>query len=169
MTRVPLSILLASLICVLSAGPAQAQNNDDEDSRLTLARLKGVAVSVQIPAEVGSKMVVQAEVELQLRQAGVPVITTEEAMNRDGAFGAFLKVIVGVAKLPQSDTAICQLHVVVTQAVTCKANGELALASTWAIDRTGPWPVASLPKFREKIADYLKVFINAWYAANPKR
>jgi len=167
--------VLAALALLFSAGglaPLLGQG-DDESTRMTLAGVRGVRVVVQVSDsdEVRKDGLIQSQlqtdVELKLRQAGITVLSQQEAH-----IGPWLSVTVSTLNVSSRTStgmyAVCmtaELH----QWVTLTRNPPVRVwVSTWSA-RGQFGATAHLSSVRDLIRDMTDQFINAYLAANPKR
>jgi len=149
---------------------------DDEANRKTLAGLNGVQVWVgSIPDEVQrdglDTMQIRTDVELKLRQAGIPVPTEQQSLSRVNA--PVLYVNIGALKrrpgvVLYAFWANVELH----QFVRLTRNPAVTVrVATWsapgALGMVGQENLRS--HVRDEIRDQTDRFINAYLAANPKR
>jgi len=168
--------LLAALVLLPATviSPLLGQG-DDEDTRKTLVGLNGVYVwvgSIQDEAQRDGldTMQIRTDVELKLRQAGIPVLIEEQSMSRVDA--PVLFVVLNAVKNPEvplyAFSANVELHQVVrlirNPAATIRAATWTATGFTGMVGRDHP------PRLlRDEIRDLIDRFINAYLAANPKR
>src|SRR6266516_1438415 len=120
--------------------PALGSCADDGDfARATLRGLQGVYVLIEdiTPENERAGLTtqqLQTDVEGQLRHAGMPVLTKEQAFRVQGA--PFLYVYVHLVPHPIGLTAYCIL-VEVNQRASLALNGSSAYVSTWSGQRLG--------------------------------
>ncbi len=162
-----------ALICV-AASTAIA---DDEIERKTLVGLGGVQVAI---GEIGpeaerkgfARSTIQTDVELRLRQAGIPVLSKAQSTATPGS--PLLSVVVGV-DVPdsRSSSGLCAwaVQVQLYQEVTLgRDRGVATSAPTWEGTRGfGTVGEKRLSDLRGVVRDKVDEFINAYLAANPKR
>ena len=147
---------------------ANARAADDEFGRLSLRGLKGVVVLVSpLPVEVEQNglmaSAIQTDVELRLRQAGIPILNST---RRSPA------LIVGVDILTYSDgTWPFLIGVAVSQSVILSRDPSILLPSveTWNENIYGSLGRKNVRSLRDHIKDSVDKFINAYLAANPKK
>ena len=111
---------------------------DDGDlARVTLRGLQGVYVLLEdVQPEMAraglTTQQLQIDVEWQLRQAGIPVLTKDQAFRVQGA--PYLYVYVHLLPHPIGLTAYSSL-VEVNQRASLDLNGSSASVSTWGVQR----------------------------------
>lgn len=161
--------------CLLFAMTAAA---DDETQRKTLAGLQGVAVEVvplddpQVERDGLSPSATQTDVELRLRQPGIPVLTREQSFRTPGK--PFLVLSIGVLKATLNgglDIYPYSIKLTLEQLVIlARSPGIRGLAVTWsATGMTGVVARERLSTIRDNVRDMVDQFINAYLAANPKK
>lgn len=163
---------LAALLLLSTAIPSRLSGQDDQFSRKTLVGLKGVYVLVeqigdQAQRDGLSRDQVQTDVELRLRQAGVRVLSQEDALTTLG--GAYLYIVVHAFKNPGGLYAF-NVTVELKQRVTLARDSTItAVAATWSpepiLGTVGPEHLGTV---RDAIRDLADQFVNAYLAANPK-
>ena len=146
---------------------------DSQHTRKTLAGVKGVCVAVEPIKEDAERDglgrdQVNTDVELKLRQAGVTVLTQEQALSSAGA--VYLHVNVHTLKSTQGDLYAYDVHLEVHQPVRLIRDPTVAaLAATWSVGSLGLAGAERLRSVRDIVRDQTDQFINAYLAANPKR
>ena len=146
---------------------------DNEETRRTLAGLKGMSVVVTVPAEAqrdgADSIQVRTDVELRLRQAGIAVHDEQPPVSKP-AENASLFVNVLAFKHSTGIYAF-YLTVELRQDVMLIRNPPVPLnPPTWS---TGYLGVSGSDAFarlvRDRLRDLTDQFLNAYLAANPKR
>lgn len=166
------TIVAACLLFVMIAAA------DDEIQRKTLAGLQGVAVEVvplddpQVERDGLSPSAIQTDVELRLRQAGIPVLSREQSFRTPGK--PFLVLSIGALKAtPSSGLDIYPYSIKLTfeqLVILARSPGTRGLAVTWsATGKTGVVGRERLSTIRDNVRDMVDQFINAYLAANPKK
>jgi hypothetical protein len=157
-------------LCLLAVtgGPARAQSDTDL-SRATLRGVAGVAVVIENLKQDAQldglhQADIQADVELELRRAGIRVLTDTESAY--AAAQPWLYVDVNTVKRDGEYLFAVGVHL--NQSVTL-ASGERAFAATWQISFVGSVGAANLPQVRGEVTGTVRKFVGAWLAANPKR
>jgi hypothetical protein len=118
--------------------PALGSCADDGDfARATLRGLQGVYILIEdLPPESEqaglTTQQLQTDVEEQLRHAGIPVLTKDQAFRLQGA--PYLYVYVHLVPHPMGLTAYSIL-VEVNQRASLDLNGSSASVSTWGVQR----------------------------------
>ena len=140
-------------------------------TRQTLAGLRGVSVLVERISDAAQRDglladQIQTDVEVKLRQAGIPVLTSAES-STDSPYlyvnPQLFKNTVGLY--------VYNLEVRLDQAVSLRRQPSISTtAPTWsATAQYGTVAPAALGSVRDRIRDLTDQFINAYLAANPKR
>jgi len=163
-----------ALLSATAVSPLVGQE-DSPTSRQTLAGLKGVYVKAWVPDSAEAvrdglyQSQVQTDMELKLRQAGIPVLSLEEIASTTGQPSLVANVLV-----VRNSTGLYAYSVSVElfQAVRPVRNPSVAVpAGTWW---TGTIVGIAQPRrladaTRGTVRDLTDQFINAYLAANPKR
>ena len=148
---------------------------DNDNTRNTLVGLRGVCVSVTPIDEDAQRMgltqiQVQTDVELKLRQAGIPVLTEGEAGSTPGVPYLYVELITLQPRAIRNVYAY-NVEIELVQTIHLARNSEFGLGTTWSatgvIGTVGENNLAS--SVRETVRDQTDQFINAYLAANPKR
>src|SRR6267143_51456 len=154
-----------ALFFVVAVSPLLGQG-DDESTRKTLAGLHGVRVVVRMSdsdeTRTGglSQSQLQTDVEIKLREAGITVLSQQEAQS--GTLGVDVNLLnLGSPTNPLSLYALCltlELH----QWVRLKRNPSVTVwVSTWST--TGQMGTTARPSsVRDIIRDMTDHFINAY-------
>ena len=181
-----MTVTRAVVFCLLVVltRPAYA---DDEAKRRTAAQgnprtlrgLPGVCVLVEHlgeDAERGglNRTTIQTDVELQLRLAGIRVLTAEESLEALSSPCLYVQVLCAVSRegpATLNGLYVCSVRVGVYQAVRL-TNGESTMAETWEAPFAGVGTVG--PAYlgrgvRDEVKDGVNEFINAWLAVNPRK
>jgi len=163
---------LAALALLFAAVASPLVGQGEE----TLAGLKGVSVYVErIKDEVQraglEENQIRTDVELRLRQAGVPVLTKQQSF--DSAGSPLLDVDVHAVKVTNEGVESFYIfHVLIelNQSVRLVRKPSLRVhATTWATGGTvGAIAADKLGSIRDIVRDQVDQFINAYLAANPK-
>ena len=147
------SVVLLSLMSILNVAVA------DDDIKLTRPSLRGikvVGVSVSVTESASAKGlidkgVIQTDVELRLRKAGIRVISENDKINVINVLdsGAFISVGLGVIDVGQG---LCAVHwdVKVEQATRLARDSSIIvpLAVTWSTGGTGVLNVVEATSMR---------------------
>ncbi len=163
-------VVLAACTAGLGATTRLAAQDTDV-TRATLKGLPGVCVvvdGIQPDAERDGlmKAAIQTDVEVQLRVAGIPVLTVEEMLK--SVPRPFLRVQINTVS-SKARLYAYSVHIGVDQLVLLK-NGQRAIATTWApVSEIGLVESESLRLVRDSVKDRVNEFINAWLMVNPKK
>ena len=150
--------------------PALGRCADDGDfARATLRGLQGVYVLLEdIKPEMAraglTTQQLQTDVEGQLRQAGMPVLTKDQAFRMQGA--PYLYIYVHLLPHPIGLTAYSIL-VEVNQRASLDLNGSSAYVSTWSMQRLGTIGSAHLATIRNDVRNQVDHFITVYRSVNP--
>jgi hypothetical protein len=150
--------------------PALGRCADDGDfARATLRGLQGVYVLIEdmkpdIERAGLTTQQLQTDVEGQLRHAGLPVLTKDQAFRVQGA--PFLYVYVHLLPHPIGLTAYSIL-VEVNQRASLDLTGSSAYVSTWSVQRLGTVGSRHLAKIQNDIRSQVDHFINVYHSVNP--
>jgi hypothetical protein len=150
---------------------------DNETERATLRGLQGVQVAVEdVRPEAEqfglTRQQLQTDVELQLRQAGIPVLTKEERFGIPGApwlyinVNTFLRPEVGLS--PSTGLAAYNIKVELRQLASLTTDGSLADVITWSVGFTGSVSNVRLADIRSDVRNYVDRFINAYLSVHPR-
>jgi hypothetical protein len=168
--RCPLSLITVLLVTATAAMPQL-----DSDSNLkTLQGLMGVNVLVLGPgpeaeADGLKQTVIQTDVELRLRQAGIKVLTQTERLAAPG--GPYLLIRADTLRI-KSAPGLYAYSVIVELAQFIRLDHDpsiIARGTTWS--PTGVIGIVGsgeLNQIRDRIKDQVDRFINAWLSVNPK-
>jgi len=159
--------VFASVILV-AAAPIRA---DDERQRQTLAGLRGVSIVVEDVNPDAEKdgltaAALHADIEGKLRQAGIAVLTEDQAARASGAPHLYLKL-----SAMKHAAGFYAFHIqlgVRQRVILLRASRGIGFATTWsATDVLGTVNWASLPSIREDVMAKVDQFTKAYLAANP--
>jgi hypothetical protein len=140
--------------------------NDEPINRQSLKGIKGFRVVIQ---DIGSDAVadgltvnqLQTDVELRLRKAGVTVLET-------GVDVPFLSVRAALFKTSPGGVYANTCMVEFYQQVSVK-NGTFLFAATWSVQYLGTVGNESMSQtIRERVADQVDQFLNAYLSVNPR-
>ena len=149
--------------------PALGRCADDGDlARVTLRGLQGVYVLIEdLPPESEraglTTQQLQTDVEGQLRHAGIPVLTKDQAFHVQGA--PYVYVYVHLLPHPIGLTAYSSL-VEVNQRAALDRNGSSASVSTWSVQRFGTVGSRHLTQIRDDVRGQIDYFINVYRRVN---
>jgi len=150
--------------------PALGRCADDGDfARATLRGLQGVSVLIEDVkpemAQAGlTTQQLQTDVEGQLRHAGIPVLTKDQAFRLRGA--PYLYVYVHLVPHPIGLT-VYSILVEVNQRASLDRNGSSASVSTWSVQRLGTIGRRHLATIRNDVRNQVDHFIHVYRSVNP--
>jgi len=154
----------------LSGGRSWA--GDSEQEHAMLRGVEGVEVAVEnFPPDVEraglTRQRLQTDVELQLRKAGIRVLTQEERLGMLGA--PWLYVNIHVVPRPEVGTAAYHIHITVKQQAYLETDASRPrVVSTWWVGSTGSVGIAYLSTIRNSVRDDVDHFINAYLSVHPR-
>ncbi len=144
--------------------------SDSDTARETLRGLPGVFVAVEALAPAVERAgltthQLHTDVEVQLQQAGIRILTKEEWLIVTGQ--PFVYVHVQVFLPPQGQAAY---HITTEfyQRASLDAHASSALVATWTTAYLGLVDVNALHTLRDHVRAYIDEFINAYYSVNPR-
>ena len=138
-------------------------------SRATLRGLQGVYILLEdVTPEMAQAGLttpqLHTDVEWQLRQAGIPVLTKDQAFRLQGA--PYVYVYVHLVPHPIGLTAYTIL-IEVNQRALLDLNGSSASVSTWSVQRLGTVGSTHLQTIRNDVRNQVDHFITAYRSVNP--
>jgi hypothetical protein len=142
---------------------------DDGDlARATLQGLQGVYILIEdvTPEMARAGLTTQqlhAEVERQLRHAGIPVLTKDQAFRLQGA--PYLYVYVHLLPHPIG-LMVYSILVEVNQRASLDRNGASAYVSTWSVQRFGTVGSRHLATIRDDVRGQIDYFITIYSSVN---
>lgn len=159
------------LVClVLTGSNAIAQNFGQKDS---LAGLKAISVVIDkidsdAEAEGLRKDQIQTDVELQLRKAGVSIITPK-SVNEINLPELYVQVSALKLKNSLAGVWTFSISIEVIQPVYLATNtSKLITGTTWATSTMGSVGTANIRQIRESVRDAVDQFLNDYLSVNPK-
>lgn len=178
-------IFLAVSIAILGITSSSSAlfDRNQEDARSTLKGLKGIGVIVSFETDemrnlkkIGlTEEVIQADVELQVRSAGINVISKKEDIKQAPGFPQLVIQVVGYSTLTKGDKAkgiAFFIQTELNQRILLVRNPDInALAGTWAssIVGLGYTDEGIAADIRNGVKDCVDIFIKAYLSVNPKR
>jgi hypothetical protein len=158
------------LVAVLASDPFMSRAlGDSASERETLRGVSAIRVVVgtldpQAERDGLRQSTLQTDIELKLRQAGIPVVDT-------AGTEPFLNVVVHAVALERpSGLYAYTIHVQFFQVVVLRRDRNIpALGATWSGQlTTGTVGADNLSAVRSSVRDRVDEFVNAYLAANPK-
>jgi hypothetical protein len=166
MTRRLATIWLVTVFLVgIASLSIQAQ--DDEVFNASLKGISAVFVWVEpLPSgakELGlSEEIIQTDVELKLRLAGMRVVKQEEGVKLPGSPYVYVRVTV------TDGAGVADINVNLRQNVLLARNRQFALAAeTWSKGFLMVLPTSQ--RIRVEVKDLVDKFLNAWLSVNSKK
>lgn len=143
---------------------------DDEAARATLKGLPGVVVGVgniapEIEPSGVTKQQLQTEVEQQLRRAGLPVFSSQEASTRPDM--AFFAVYVTTLR-HTGDLYAYAVDLAVYQAAGLLRDPTPRSLTTWAVGSIALVEASDLGAIFTSVSQQVDQFIQAYRAVNPR-
>ena len=142
------------------------------NQRDVLAGLQGVYVGVEeIGPEVEkyslTKQVLQTDVELRLRQCGVRVLSQEEFRQTVGRSILYINITPAINE--KFDLAAVTIQVELNElAFLVRGPTTCVRCATWVNGSTMVVGKARINEVRDKVKEFVDMFINDYLAANPK-
>src|SRR5262245_5021132 len=160
---------LAVLCGILGVAGGRSWADDSELERATLRGLQGVDELVaDLKPEVEraglTRQQLQTAVEMQLRQAGIPLVTSAERGHVAGK--PFVAVQVHVVPRADGLLAAYAITVELYQVAALEKDGFKATVSTWSVGATGSIGIPLLDTLRDSVKDAVAQFINAYLSVN---
>ena len=146
---------------------------DSEMNRATLKGLKGVRVLVEdLTPEVEREGLVKADlqksVEERLRQAGIRILTQEEAVKTPGEPYLYVNINISFAK--GGDVCSYSIDAALIQNVTlARSPRQTTYGVTWSTGGVGLIAKKSLRELKESVEEIADVFAKAFLSVNPKK
>ena len=153
----------------------RAYASDTKSDSLSLRGLKGVEVLVEGPKDDAkraglTKSQLQTDVELRLRQLGIPVLTQEQSLAAPGAPYLYVNVN-SYQRDPDVPVLDFAIRVELNQKVVLVRDSTIRVtAATWSgsvLSYAGTEVFAN--HVREKLRTYVDRFANAYLEQNPKK
>jgi hypothetical protein len=162
---------LAVLWGMIGLAGARSWATDSERTRATLRGVAGIQVVI---ADVGpdveraglTRQQLHTAVEAQLRQAGIPLVTSAERVHVPGQ--PFLAVAMHVVPRADGILAAYAITVEVYQITSLETAAVKAAVSTWSVGATGSIGLPLLATLRDSVTDAVKHFIDAYLSVNPR-
>jgi hypothetical protein len=164
LARLATMCLAMMLLVGISSPAARAQTKYENDTLKGINALFVIVENLSSGAtELGlTKEVLQTDVELKLRLAGISVVTQEAGVKLPGTPYLWVQVTV------TEGAHAANIAVAVRQDVRLERNDGLAFgASTWDVNLTVASPTAQ--GIRDYNKDIVDQFLNAWLSVNPKK
>lgn len=168
-----ISLLLICSTCLLLGGltlnSVLGQGDGQDVSRDSMRGLKGVRVVVEplgVDAEKAGleQATLQTDIELKLRQAGVPVLVKDEAFNTP--LDSYLRVKIMFVK-GRLWTSAYSISLQLSQPAKL-ANGSTCFAVTWTKGELGMISAGKIAGLRKNVSDLTDIFLNDFLAVNPR-
>jgi Putative peptidoglycan binding domain len=162
---------LAVIGVIIGLSAISSGADDTEGQNATLRGLEGVHVIVgDLTPEVEraglTRRQLQTDVELRLRKAGIPLLTSAERAKVPGK--PFLAIDLYVVPRPDTMLAAYSLRVKVLQVASLETDAFTTTVSTWGVGETGSIDSARLTTLRDNVRDHIDQFINAYLSVRPQ-
>ena len=180
--KMTITLLAVSIaILTITSSSSALFDRNQEDARSTLKGLRGIAVVVSFEADemirkIGlTEEVIQADVELQMRSAGINVISKREDIKNVPGFPQLAIQIVGYSILTKGDKEkgiAFFIQTELNQRMVLVRNPDInAMAGTWAtsVVGLGYTDQGIATDIRNGVKDCVDAFIKAYLSVNPKR
>jgi hypothetical protein len=161
-----------ALLGFLIPVPLWAQNAPEKNARAAVAGLRGVQVIVEsITPDIEraglTRDTLQTDVELQLRQYGIPVLTEEQRLETPGY--PYLYVNVNIIRNTELLVYAFSIELTLEQDVILTRHPQTAIpAATWNSGSVGLVGGARVQSIRDGVKNHVNKFINLYLSANPK-
>ena len=171
-----IAVLALMVIALLAWEPVvNAQNLTSETARQTLRGLQGVSVSVEViperEREALTEGLIQTDVELRLRKAGIKILPKIEPSG--ALVNAVLHVEVSTSERDEILTKFYTFNISVTlvQQVVLPRDPSVnrTVGITWNSGEYGTLGSPDFRELREHVGDHVDQFINAYLEMNPKQ
>ena len=144
---------------------------DSDRDRETLRGLQGLEVLVadlkpDLERAGLTQQQLQTDVAGQLRQAGIPLLTSAERVHVPGK--PFLAVTVHVVPRADGLLAAYAITVEVYQVASLEFEAFKATVATWSVGATGSIGLPLLDTLRHSVKDAVAHFIDAYLSVNPR-
>jgi hypothetical protein len=167
--------ILSGLVVLGGIMGLAAQGSWATDSERTRATLRGVEGVQVLIADVGpdveraglTRQQLHTAVEGQLRQAGIPLLTSAERVHVPGQ--PFLAVAVHVVPRADGLLAAYAITVEVYQVASLETAAVKATVSTWSVGATGSIGLPLLATLRDSVTDAVEHFIDAYLSVKRPR
>lgn len=143
------------------------------DDRETLRGIKAIFVAIEHLRNEAEKFgltkdKIRSDVELQLKMAGIKVVSKEEWLKIPGSPRLYINI--NQVYNNQVGAFVCDINVNFNQMVYLERKPDVScMATTWWTTATGAVGVKEMEKkIRETIKDQVDVFLNEYFAVNPK-
>jgi Putative peptidoglycan binding domain len=163
---------LAVLWGMIGFSGARSWAGDHELDRATLRGLPGIEVVIeQLTSEVEQAgLTVQqlrTDVELRLRQAGIPLLSKEERFRVPGAPYLYVRVT-AMLHSPSLRLFAYPSGVALNQRVYLEHDTSRLFAPTWYVETIGTVGATNIHYLRALTRDQVDQFINAYLSVNPR-
>jgi len=146
-----------------------ATDTDDQTARNTLRGMSAITVSVSYRVETESeppgirKEQIKNNVELRLREVGIRVVPSEEAVRLKHASA---ELQVSITCMNHQYVYACHLVTQVVQAMTVVRNDQFTTSPTWSVERYVLLGIERVREIQEHTRDMVDQFLNAYLAMN---
>ncbi len=138
----------------------------------SLRGLRGVSVIIENLGSAEEKIgltrsQLQTDVEVELRKAGIPVLTDDKRRNTPGKPYLYVNLNTYVSDIK---LYAVNLDIALMQMVDLRRDGSIGLfATTWSTSFVGSVGKSYFRQdIRERVRDYVNAFINDYLTVNPK-
>lgn len=162
-----LFIILLSAILPLEDG----YGYDDQTARDTLRGISAITVSVTYWGRTESeppgisKEQIKNNVELRLREAGIRVVGSEEAVKLKLVSA---ELVVSLNCMDHQSVHACYIENQVVQAVRINRNDQFAVTPTWSVKRFVLLGTERIRAIHDYEIDMVDQFLNAYFTVNPR-
>jgi len=180
--KMTITLLAVSIaILTITSSSSALFDRNQEDARSTLKGLRGIAVVVSFEADemirkIGlTEELIQADVELQMRSAGINLISKREDIKNVPGFPQLVIQVVGYSILTKGDKEkgiAFFIQTELNQRMVLVRNPDInAMAGTWAtsVVGLGYTDQGIATDIRNGVKDCVDAFIKAYLSVNSKR
>jgi hypothetical protein len=172
---IPWSMLGVGIMCGALVLPIAKADDDPELTRPSLKGLRWIRVSIRLASTNDLKGfgvtedTLRTDVELKLREAGLPITSDADVLKRGGAFLCVVLTVVSPKEAEGSAFAY-NLEVHVEQPASLMRDPSIIdpLAVTWSTGVTGFLGGERIRAIRDTLGDLTNKFLNAYLSVNPR-
>lgn len=144
------------------------------DDKETLSGIKAIFVAIEHLRNEAEKYgltkdKIRSHVELQLKMAGIKVVSKEERLKIPGSPRLYINI--NQVYNNQLGACVCDININFNQMVYLERKPDVScMATTWWTTAKGAVGVKEMEKkIRETIKDQVDIFLNEYFAVNPKK
>lgn len=143
---------------------------DDQTARDTLRGISAITVSVNYWGTKSeppglSKEQVKNNVELRLRDAGIRVVDSDEAVRLKHVSA---ELLVSIDCIDYQSIYACHLDTQAVQGVRVEKNDQFTVTPTWSVKRFILLGTQRMRAIHDETRDMVDQFLNAYFTVNPR-